>query len=144
MLKNEVANFKIADLRLSEEMVTDLHLNGIDTLEDLKGFSIVQLKKYVFRESEEKFSEITPVLKKYEIPTVVENLSLSKELTEKLKENEITLTDDLINIKQEIYDVLVENDAFFAQELATITKFDRALKPPSLPGEKRRWNRRVP
>src|SRR5690554_5345575 len=122
MLKNDYSKIKIKDLKLPEQTVSDLHLNGIDTLEDLNGFTLLQLRKYVFREEDEKFEKIIPVLKRYEIPVEVVNLSLSKELTEHLKEKEIVETFDLINMKKEVYDELVADDEFFAQELDSIFK----------------------
>src|SRR5690554_3656774 len=122
MLNKEVGKLKLKDLKLSEDIVTVLHLNGIDTLEDLNGFSLLQLRKYVFREEEEQFEKLVPLLKKYEIPTEVRNLSLSKELTDHLETKNITETYDLINIKREVYAELVLNDEFIAQELSQIFK----------------------
>ncbi|NLN50303.1 MAG: DNA-directed RNA polymerase subunit beta', partial [Acholeplasmataceae bacterium] len=120
MAKAEFKNVLIKTLKLNEEIVVLLHLSGIDTLDDLNGFNLVQLKRYVFREDDEKFSELMPILKRYTIPSEVENLSLSKELTTLLLEKGLIQTKELFAISQQTYDELTKDDPFFQQELTEL------------------------
>ncbi len=120
MLNKEFKNIKIDSLKLDESIVNALQMMGIVNLEDLDGFTISQLKKYVFRDDEERFNQIVPVLRKYKIPSLVENLSLSKELFESLQERNITITIELLQMKKSDYEALVLNDELAAKELEDI------------------------
>jgi DNA-directed RNA polymerase subunit beta' len=107
----------IKDLKVSEHIVNALHLSGIDTLADLDGFNFVQIKKYIFRDDESLFDELVPLLRKYGIPTLVENLSLPKDLEAEIEGHGIITTKDLFNITKEKYDEIVLMDTLFKQEL---------------------------
>ncbi len=117
MSNRDFSKILIKDLKLNEEIVVLLHLSGIDTLEDLDGFNLTQLRKYVFREDEAQFEEFKFVLKRYTIPSEVDNLSLSRELTNELKGREIILTKDLFVMSRDIYNELTHDDEIFKQEL---------------------------
>ena len=61
-----------------------------------------------------------PILKRYTIPSEVENLSLSKELTTLLLEKGLIQTKELFAISQQTYDELTKDDPFFQQELTEL------------------------
>ena len=107
----------IKNLKLNDEVITTLHLSGIDTLEDLNGFNLTQIKKYVFRDDEQLFEALKPVLRKYVIPTSMFNLSLSKDLEDELEDLNISLTEQLFNMSITTYNNLVESDEAFKEEL---------------------------
>ncbi|MDY0316335.1 MAG: hypothetical protein RBQ63_01030, partial [Acholeplasmatales bacterium] len=118
----DLKKIAIKDLKLGEEIVVALHLSGIDTVEDLAGFTLTQLRKYIFREDESQFEQILPILRKYEIPAQVESLSLSKDLEQALSDISITETQDLFLMSKEDYDTLTHDDALFKKELDEIFK----------------------
>ena len=118
----DLKKIAIKDLKLGEEIVVALHLSGIDTVEDLAGFTLTQLRKYIFREDESQFEQILPILRKYEIPDQVESLNLSKDLEQALSDISITETQDLFLMSKEDYDTLTHDDALFKKELDEIFK----------------------
>ncbi len=125
---------QIKDLKLQEEIVVLLHLSGIDTLDDLNGFTLAQLKRYVFRENLEQFNQLIPILRKYIIPREVENLSFSKELTTLLLSEGINFTRDLFAITDQVYHQLTKDDAFFQRELTDVfTMYDVVLQEEKEP-----------
>ena len=120
MPKTEYLKLRIEDLKLEAETIETLRLSGIDTLEDLNGFNLNQLRKYVFRENEEQFTLLIPILKKYLIPTELENLSFSKELEEALLSHGVKTTKEVFNMGEKLYLELTEDDAFFKKEIDDI------------------------
>ncbi|MCK9166413.1 MAG: DNA-directed RNA polymerase subunit beta' [Acholeplasmataceae bacterium] len=114
------SNFKnvlIKNLKLAEEVVTALHLSGIETLDDLNGFNLTQIKKYIFRDDEKLFEALIPLLRKYVIPTSMFDLSLRKDLEDELEDLKIATTEELFKLTKEQYQTLIEIDPEFKSEL---------------------------
>ncbi len=114
---NDFKKTFIKNLKLDEEVITALHLSGIETLEDLNGFNLTQIRKYVFRDDESLFEALIPILRKYIIPTSIFNLSMPKDLEDELEDLNISQTKELFNISIKTYETITSLDESFKTEL---------------------------
>ncbi len=109
----------VEDLKLSSETKEYLTLSGIDTLEDFNTFTLKELR--LLLKTEAAFDEVAAnVLKKYQLPVLVENLALSKELESALEEINISETKALLALNAEQLHDVIAHDGLLYDELEVI------------------------
>ncbi len=117
-MAKETKKVSIVDLKLSTETTEYLTLSGIDTLEDFNTFTLKELR--LLLKTDTAFNEVVPVLKKYVLPSAVENLALSKELESALNELGIVETKALLALSAEALHDLINHDGLLYDELAKL------------------------
>ncbi|MDG0888584.1 DNA-directed RNA polymerase subunit beta' [Paracholeplasma manati] len=117
----------IVDLKLSAETTEYLTLSGIDTLEDFNTFTLKELR--LLLKTDAAFNEVVPVLKKYVLPSAVENLALSKELGNALNDLGIVETKALLALTKEALHDIINHDGLLYDELAKLFNMYGVLLP---------------
>ncbi|HKL94847.1 MAG TPA: DNA-directed RNA polymerase subunit beta' [Haploplasma sp.] len=131
MEKNILAT-KIDTLKISAPVVEKLKLSGIEVLDDFNTFSLKDIK-FVMGEL---YEELIPILKEFNLPNAVENLSLSKEVNEILNDAHITSFADLVQYdKRSLYNLFEEDEILIQEVNDLFDEFGISLLVPFVEGQ---------
>ncbi|HHW79240.1 MAG TPA: DNA-directed RNA polymerase subunit beta' [Acholeplasmataceae bacterium] len=112
-MATNILNNKVETLKLSEKALERLKLSGIDLLKDFNTFNLKELKMLL----EDSFEEILKVLKRYNLPSSLDNLNLSNDVLEVLKNARINNLEDLVKYDKRTLYKLFSEDQILLNEI---------------------------
>src|SRR5690554_6415808 len=123
--KNRLA-LQVEFLKLSDQALEHLKLAGIDRLDDFNTFNLKEIKALLA----ESFEEVLPTLIKYNLPTDVDNLSLSNDLVEILETSNIKTLEELVLFDKEQLFNIIPDPILLAEIHEFLTEYGHDIVEP--------------
>ncbi|MFA5692106.1 MAG: DNA-directed RNA polymerase subunit beta' [Acholeplasmataceae bacterium] len=125
--KNRLA-LQVEFLKLSDKALEHLKLAGIDRLDDFNTFNLKEIKALLA----ESFEEVLPTLIKYNLPTDVDNLSLSNDLVEILETSNIKTLEELVLFDKEQLFNIIPDPILLAEINEFLTEYGHDIVEPGV------------
>ncbi|KAB8121996.1 DNA-directed RNA polymerase subunit beta' ['Cynodon dactylon' phytoplasma] len=113
-------NVKIENFFSSQKTLKVLKSIGISKLIDFNYYTLSNLKSLL---NKEILEDIVPILKKFFLPSSLENLNLSKEFVNILKKNKINDLHSILEFNSNFLKKIVSEDNAFAEQIENILDF---------------------
>jgi len=133
-MSKEKLTLRVESLKLSEEALKQLKLSGIDQLEDFNTFNLKELNMLLG----DSFEEVKTILRRYQLPRLLENLNLHDEVITILNHNNIFDLKAFLEFDRHTLYHLFEEDLILIQEVNKILElygFDALKEHTHVPHE---------
>src|SRR5690554_1256294 len=131
-MAKDVLKTKVDKLKLTESALERLTLSGIDILDDFNTFNLNEIKILM----QDSFDEIAKVLKKYRLPSKIENVNLDEEIVLKLNSARIKTLEELFTYDRRTLYTIFSDDEVLLNELNELFElYDVAKLEPFVEGQ---------